>query len=645
MLTRIFLTWLMLIGSTYSCVTGCNDAGGGFVAEVAPRIELSESGRPLISGATLSLNSSSPAVLKLRNVGDGALKIFQIGLLSSNSFEIITSPNPTRQSPIILPPASIHEFQISHVGPEKDAKLEIVTNQTLDGTSVFQLNLRVEDSIAKLIARPSLVDMGIVPIGTTAMLPVSLLNVGSGPLNVSKFFFSGRTEYSFEVDGTFYGVTAESANQGINLTTPLAIDSGLSKIINVSYDALYPDEARGEIIFVTDDESRTIVELIANVESPCLKISPSRVDFGGKHVGQQGSQDLRLENCGTQIVKVHNVEIESDPIGAYDLNLPILPLELPAGSYKTLTVFYSPTMVSLLDSSGAPIKDISNLKVSSNAFIPNYDVELTGYGVDGNCPTPVITVSQGDEVAPQALLNLSARNSTTSNGFINRWEWSVIQPQGSASIFIPTFSRQDVTFETNVVGEYIFRLKVWNSQGIESCSQAEKIVKVISDAAIRVELLWNTPGDRDQTDEGMYSNFQSVGTDVDLHFVRPTSMYEFFGFFDCHWLNPNPDWGSRGLIHDPALDRDDTDGAGPENLNMKQPENLEYRIGVHYWDDWGYGLSYATIKIYIYGQLREQWANVPLSMYDLWDAFVISWPSQQIIRMGNGVNPEIYQVF
>ena len=48
-----------------------------------------------------------------------------------------------------------------------------------------------------------------------------------------------------------------------------------------------------------------------------------------------------------------------------------------------------------------------------------------------------------------------------------------------------------------------------------SCTPAERDVLVIPDEAIHVELVWDTPGDDDPTDEGY-----EVGSDLDLHFVH-----------------------------------------------------------------------------------------------------------------------------
>jgi len=262
---------------------------------------------------------------------------------------------------------------------------------------------------------------------------------------------------------------------------------------------------------------------------------------------------------------------------------------------------------------------------------------LEGACVDGTggCPTAVITVTEGDEVLPQTVLHLSARNSTSSTGAVTRWLWTIDQPQGSASIFFPGAQDQDITFEANNVGEYRFTLNVWDAVGTEACSPATYLVVVTSDEAIRVELLWDTPGDSNQTDTGFDRFGESTGSDMDLHFLHPNASNQYFhDTYDSNWRNNNPDWGGSGPLNNPKFTRDDTDGAGPETLLLDSPEfGATYRVGAHYWDDRIYGPSKTTIRVYIYGQLREQWANVNLVESDLWDSMTIGWPSETITRL------------
>jgi len=255
----------------------------------------------------------------------------------------------------------------------------------------------------------------------------------------------------------------------------------------------------------------------------------------------------------------------------------------------------------------------------------------------------VITVAEGPEVVPGTVLHLSAFDSIAAVGDIGRWEWSVSQPSGGNSIFFPSNSHRFVTFEVNVVGEYIFRLKVWDTSGNITCQVATYRVLVVSDTAIRVELTWDTPGDADQGDTGFDGFGESVGSDLDLHFLHPLAEGEYFNVpYDTYWKPVEPNAGGQGTAATPVMLRDDTDGAGPEVIVVVRPEDgATYRVGVHYWNDWGFGGSFATIRVYIHGELREEWGGVELVTADLWDALTIEWPSLTITRLKKPDGKEI----
>jgi hypothetical protein len=191
----------------------------------------------------------------------------------------------------------------------------------------------------------------------------------------------------------------------------------------------------------------------------------------------------------------------------------------------------------------------------------------------------------------------------------------------------------------NVAGQYTFNLRVWDADGEQSCIDAEYIVQVNPDEAIHIELLWDTPNDPNQTDEG-----PEAGADLDLHFLHPFATGQdvdgdgvldgwFDQPFDCFWFNAHPNWGSLDPMvdDDPGLDRDDTDGAGPENVNLNIPEEgLTYRIGVHYWNDHGFGSSMATVRVYVYGELVFSASNVELVNHDLWEVATLEWLSGKV---------------
>jgi len=263
--------------------------------------------------------------------------------------------------------------------------------------------------------------------------------------------------------------------------------------------------------------------------------------------------------------------------------------------------------------------------------------------VEGQClseelPVAVISVQEGKETTPQTNLHLSGEQSYGGVGGISTWAWSVEQPAGSVSTFVPSESVPNPSFAVNQAGTYLFNLTVWDESGTACAEPAEFQVEVIPDEALHIELLWDTPGDPDQTDHG-----PGAGADLDLHFTHFFAAGEDVdedgepdGWFDLPWdcfgYNPNPNWGDPDSEVDdnPGLDLDDTDGAGPENLNLKLPEEGTYRVGVHYWNDHGFGPSFTSLRIYIYGVLVFELTDVELVHRDMWEVCSIEWPSTSI---------------
>ena len=79
-------------------------------------------------------------------------------------------------------------------------------------------------------------------------------------------------------------------------------------------------------------------------------------------------------------------------------------------------------------------------------------------------------------------------------------------------------------------------------------------------------------------------------------------------------------------------------------MTLKAPEDgARYQVSVHYYDDWGYGDSEVTLRVYVYGILRDEW-SATLTSDDQWDAQYIDWPSGVVTRIGEGaprITPDV----
>lgn len=298
------------------------------------------------------------------------------------------------------------------------------------------------------------------------------------------------------------------------------------------------------------------------------------------------------------------------------------------------------------------------LLIENNSSQQTLEIGVSGVGAFILCPTAVIEVTEGAEVVPSTTLHLFGDESEAATGTITKWDWSVDQPLGSQSPFIPSNTFPNPAFEVHVHGTYTFYLTVFDEQNIPSCSPATQEVAVLSPSGIRIELLWDTPQDPDQTDEG-----PEAGADLDLHFTHPLAEGPdldqdglpdpwFSDPFDCFWYNPDPEWGSPSpeAGDDPMMLVNDTSGAGPEVIQLHLPESEPYRVGVHYWNDHGFGKSYATVRVYIDSDLVYEAPDVALVDSDLWDVCIIDGETGTVQAVSNTdgtpkISPDYYNPF
>ncbi len=509
--------------------------------------------------------------------------------------------------------------------------------------------------------------------GRAATVVVS--NTGSTQLEVTGFQMLGNEHFALVDDlgghtWRLCGPDGDLLQDGIDIDPPYVIQPSGSHSFVVRYVPEDATPADGRLRIFTNDLERprpvgAEVLLTANTTIAALEVEPERVSFGGVILGTSQPRPVTLRSVGSEDLRITSLALAPRTMcggsdltasGDFTLDLSTLPHEptaqnplvLPMNEALEVQLTYTPDMENPRDAFGMQIPDTATLRVEAdNTFEPASETCVDGVGVTQTCPIAVIHVREGEEVIPQTFLHLEGDQSFSQNAPpITAWQWEVEQPEGSQSTFVPSATFPNPTFQVNAAGEYRFRLHVWDSRNVRSCEPAEAVVVVIPDEAIHVELLWRTPGDAVEGDEG-----PEAGADLDLHFAHAFAAGQdrdgdgepdgwFDQPFDCFWYNPHPNWGSfdPALDDDPGLDRDDTDGAGPENINLNIPENSfdigrrcgGYRVGVHSWDDHGFGPSYATLRVYIWSELVFELSDIELLPRDFWDACCIDWPSGQV---------------
>jgi hypothetical protein len=500
----------------------------------------------------------------------------------------------------------------------------------------------------RIQVNPTWVDFAQVSAGQQDARKVNIFNTGDADLALTGFTVTGSEYYTVSVHGTDYAV-GEATAAGVTFEDSLVISPGEKTYFDVRFVPTSADPASAILVLFSNDplaDGGTEITISGNETVPCLAVNPEKLSFGGKAVGEVSIVPLELSSCGDAPVHITGFRFAEGgspdfSVVTEQLGQPVSiesPLVIPIGGSLQLPIAFEPDVINPLDGSGSVLLDMATLIIENNTFDAAKEVELNGAGTDWECPTAIIKVSEGDEVIPQTTLHLTGDESYSPYGQIVKWQWSIDGPVGSVEVFLPSKTFPNPTLAVNLAGIYTIALTVFDELGNSSCFPAIYEVVVIPNEAIHVELLWHNPEDPDETDTG-----PEAGADMDLHFVHPHAAGPDIdgdgapdGWFDipydCFWFNAHPNWASfdPGINDDPGLDRDDTDGGGPENINLDIPENLTYRVGVHYWNDHGYGPGYATMRIYVYGQLVFEVADVKLVGCDMWEVVTIEWPSGQV---------------
>ena len=527
------------------------------------------------------------------------------------------------------------------------------------------------DDGALIAVVPQQVDFKSVSAGETKEEEIQIVNNGSSELQIFRIDFQGPSAFSLIIDDIEYpvGVLDYSA-------APLVVPGGESFVMYAKFSPENTDPASASITIQSNASNSGAggakVILQGNTSGPKIDINPSTVEFSPSLVGELNVIPVTIQSVGGEPLVIHSIEFEEGASSAYQLDYSQLPgfedgskpskenpLLLDINQTAELWVRFVPEVESDKDENNQAIPEFATIAIENNTTEPEKEVEVTGIGIAGNCPVAVIVIQEGEQVIPQTELHLFGDQSFSPSGTISKWEWTVQQPTGSQSVFTPSADSPNPKFEANVAGQYEFQLTVYDGNETESCVPDTATLVVIPDDSIHVELLWDTPTDPDQTDEG-----PEAGTDLDLHFMHPFASGAdvdedgigdgwFDQPFDCFWFNPTPMWASfdPSIDDNPSLDRDDTDGAGPENLNLNIPEDdTTYKVGVHYWNDHDFGPSYATILVYIYSDLVYSAQDVKLVNQDMWEACTIDWPSGIVSPIDDGYkiipdyqNPNFFQ--
>lgn len=168
-----------------------------------------------------------------------------------------------------------------------------------------------------------------------------------------------------------------------------------------------------------------------------------------------------------------------------------------------------------------------------------------------------------------------------SDAALTNIAWSQVQyPMGSTAAAPSPVNQLETRITPDIVGEYELHLDIQDANGFTAGCDVQ--VRAVSDEGLRVELFWNS------------------FADMDVHVMDPAGT-RWFTNLDCYYANCRSGlpWGGPTTADNPRLDIDDTNGFGPENINIQEPVPGVYRVAV----DAFRGGGSVSVRIYCGGSV------------------------------------------
>ena len=460
--------------------------------------------------------------------------------------------------------------------------------------------------MAEIVVEPLFLNFVNATPESPETLYFTITNNGLAPLEHFQFDWgTTTTEFGFE-------------SPPVDLVVPGGDDTE----IGITYRPEDTAIDEGQVIINSNAAASPIVRFNATGNPPCISVQPQEVHFGRAFMQAPAiTQTVWISNGCDGNLYLNDITLETNPSVISIDRTPELGTAIRQGQIVGVQVTCTPDFETPAS---------NNLLIDSNdPTTPTVVVPMDCDGLFENIP-PVADAGEGFQMIPLQSITLDGTNSYDPDGYIISYHWWIEgHPSGSFAELIPD-SSPTPRFTCDLAGTYSINLKVTDNAFAES--EVDNVrFECIPNEMLHIQLVWDTDD-----------------VDLDLHLVKPDGVYWDTSGGDCFYKtciptddNPDPvDWGSNGH---PSMDRDDTNGYGPENINLDDPGTGTYQVQVFYYDAHQSPTvtTTATVRVFVYG-IQQFEKSVTLDEEHLrWEVCDIQWMSNTARIVDLAHTPEL----
>ncbi len=339
-------SWLVL-----SLLIGACDCGEG--KQLTKRHAEAEVDPQSIDFGDVTVGSTELRAVGVRNIGDYALQIENVRISQPEAFSI------AQKLPELLEAGAQATLGIEFAPPSAGPWEGTINIETDDTIGTHEVTVRgngvVAPAACQLTVTPAAVQYPPVQIGASSDQEVLISNASAGECNVSRLEIAGDGAADFSLLAANPGALAPgaSATIGVRFVRSTAADPGATFL---------------EI--ESDDPTNMLrrIPLLVGEQRPGLCVMPTAIHFGV--ISGSATRDITATACGDHDVSLTALDFTTANPEISMTGAPTLPLVIPIGTSRTITIQYAPT---------DQTDDRAILTIrSDDALVPSVDVEITG---------------------------------------------------------------------------------------------------------------------------------------------------------------------------------------------------------------------------------------------------------------------------